>query len=415
MEKEKKKRSKAPIVIIVIVALVLVTGVVWNDMTTRTEKDAYAPSGQIVDVGGAGMHVFATGERQAGEPAVIMLSGLGTSSPVADFYPLWSQIANDYFVAVPERPGYGWSDGSSSERSLENIVDEYKLGLAQAGVEPPYLLVASGEAGLEADLYTSMYPDDVMGVVLIDSLAPSLMAANPTSPSTLQSMMPVLRTLGIMRALGSIYPPIIENLSWGDKNGLYYVNDYYKFMDKHFYVTGYYNPTVLSEASALSANAQSLVETPFPAEKPVTLLMYKSAKMPEDIDPKDEAAVAAYEEAQAAKLAAQQAWIGEGETASALKQIITMEGGHYLHQFFPREIAEAVIAMLEDRPVNISDNADAVQQLAEPLASASASPEVSSAPAATASPTPEPQASATPQATPLPEPTDSMMPTGLAA
>ncbi len=394
MEKEKKKRSKAPIAILVIVALVLVTGVVWNDMTTRLEAEAYTPYGQMVDVGGANMHVFATGERQAGDPAVIMLSGLGTPAPVADFYPVWRILAEDNFVAVPERPGYGWSDGSGKERSLENIVDEYKLGLAQAGINPPYLLVAHGEAGLEADLYSNMYPDDVYGVVLIDSLAPSLLTANPPSTGALQSMMPVLRLFGVLRALGTVYPPIIENMSWGDRNGLVYLNDYYRFMDKYFYQTGYYNPTVQAEAGALAANATSLAEKPFAGDLPITLLMYQSAQMPDNIDPKDEAAVTAYEEALAAKLTAQQAWIGEGETSTARKQIITMEGGHYLHQFFPNETAEAVIAMLEDRPALVSENAEAAQKMAEALPSATpppvptpfATPEKSAAPGETASP-----------------------------
>ena len=44
--------------------------------------------------------------------------------------------------------------------------------LAAAGVEPPYVLLGASFGGMLAYLYANTYPDEVVGMVLLDAMFP---------------------------------------------------------------------------------------------------------------------------------------------------------------------------------------------------------------------------------------------------
>lgn len=127
-------------------------------------KAKYPPPGTLVDVGGYHLHILCEG---TGSPTVVMESGLGDPSLI------WAlvqpELAKTTRVCVYDRGGLGWSDLSPRPRTAENIVNELHTLLTQAEIAGPYVLVGHSIGGVYMRLYAQAYPDDVAGMVLVDS------------------------------------------------------------------------------------------------------------------------------------------------------------------------------------------------------------------------------------------------------
>src|SRR5690625_7726321 len=104
---------------------------------TAYEQKKYLPLGELVEVNGKNMHVSTKGE---GDNTIVLMSGLGTAAPTLDFEPLLNELAKNNKVVVVELFGYGWSDITSKERTVENIVKEMRIVLKKSNIQGPYIL-----------------------------------------------------------------------------------------------------------------------------------------------------------------------------------------------------------------------------------------------------------------------------------
>jgi len=125
--------------------------------------------GEMVVVDGRPMHLLCEGQ---GSPAVILESGmpgisLGWTSVIED-------IASFAKVCAYDRAGWGWSEGGPEPRTVSNITGELRELLRTARVDPPYVLVGHSFGGLIVQVYASRFPDEVAGMVLVDSSHPDL-------------------------------------------------------------------------------------------------------------------------------------------------------------------------------------------------------------------------------------------------
>ncbi|MGH8580389.1 MAG: alpha/beta fold hydrolase, partial [Gammaproteobacteria bacterium] len=68
-----------------------------------------------------------------------------------------------------DRAGYGWSDPGPAPRTSGRLASELRTLLARAKVPPPYIVVGHSFGGYNARLFSSFYPDDTVGLVLVDS------------------------------------------------------------------------------------------------------------------------------------------------------------------------------------------------------------------------------------------------------
>ena len=152
---------------VILLLFLLVGWMCLRGMRIRTGLAAkYPPPGQMVDVGGYRLHINCQGcAHSNGTPIVVM--------EAAEFSLSWdsvqSEVAKFTRVCTYDRAGLGWSERGLSPRTAWNIVKELHILLEGAGMEPPYVLVGHSKGGLFVRLYAHEYPDQVVGMVLVDA------------------------------------------------------------------------------------------------------------------------------------------------------------------------------------------------------------------------------------------------------
>ena len=125
----------------------------------------YLPPGQMVDVGGYFLHINCQGKHEENTPTVVL--------EAAEFSLSWDsvqpEVAKFARVCSYDRAGLGWSDASPNPRTAANMVEELHTLLEQAGETPPYVLVGHSKGGMYVRMFAHAYPDEVAGMVLVDS------------------------------------------------------------------------------------------------------------------------------------------------------------------------------------------------------------------------------------------------------
>ena len=135
-----------------------------------------SPARQItngkVDVGGYSLFLNCKG---TGSPTVILDSGLDSDSNA--WLTVMPRIQNVTRVCAYDRAGLGRSDAApkTPRTSMDMVTDLHNL-LNNAHLDGVYVLVGASIARFNVRLYASEYPQEVVGVVLVDSSHPDQMA-----------------------------------------------------------------------------------------------------------------------------------------------------------------------------------------------------------------------------------------------
>jgi len=122
--------------------------------------------GQKVNVDGKTMVFGVFGENN--EIPIVLLPGLGVNAPVLSLKPFAEALSDKFKIIVVEPFGYGLSDSTDKERSLDNIVSELHTAVHEFGLNKFYLMGHS-VGGLYALGYSHLYPEDLLGVIGIDN------------------------------------------------------------------------------------------------------------------------------------------------------------------------------------------------------------------------------------------------------
>src|SRR5215212_11484516 len=160
-----------------VLAMLMVAAVGGGYETARESLDAriYPMPGQLVDVGGHRMHIYCTG---SGSPTVILEPGQGGASSDSGW--VAPTLARDSTVCVYDRAGRGWSDPADGPQDATRIAADLHTLLERAQVPEPYVLAGHSSGGLYVQTFAANYPDQVAGLVLLDSTAPRPSPALPT-------------------------------------------------------------------------------------------------------------------------------------------------------------------------------------------------------------------------------------------
>lgn len=139
-------------------------GAAYHGLAVTRALRRYPPPGRLVDVGGYRLHVNCVGK---GGPAVVFDSGNGGCS--LDWVLVQPEVGRFARACTIDRAGHAWSDPGPQPRTSVQIVREMRELLAGAEISGPYVLVGHSFGGLDVRLFASLYPDDVAGVILVDT------------------------------------------------------------------------------------------------------------------------------------------------------------------------------------------------------------------------------------------------------
>lgn len=156
--------KKRFLLVLLCIPLFIAGGFFYQTIATTFEQHAYPPPGELVDLGGYKLHMQVMGD---GEYTVVLDSGMACFS--LGWMLVQPEIAKFARVLSYDRAGYGWSDESPLPRTSRNIVSELHHMLKIAKVPPPYILVGHSFGGVNMRLYAATYPDEVAGIILVDS------------------------------------------------------------------------------------------------------------------------------------------------------------------------------------------------------------------------------------------------------
>ena len=130
--------------------------------------------GTISKVGNTDINVYTEG---SGNVTIIFMAGSGVGCPALEYKPVYKRMSDKYRIAVVEKAGYGLSGSATTERTVENLVEESRAALRNLHIEPPYILAPHSYSGFEAIWWANTYPEEVKAVLGLDMGFPNMMKA----------------------------------------------------------------------------------------------------------------------------------------------------------------------------------------------------------------------------------------------
>jgi len=147
----------------------LFTLVIVLSISCVLSTKATAQDRRMVDAGGHRLEMILMGE---GSPAVVFDAGM--SGGMAGWTTARDCVALHTRTVIFERAGFGESEEGPSPRTAEQLTMELRTALRNAGVEFPVVLVGHSAGGMFSVVYTSLYPSDIAGLVLVDPATDSM-------------------------------------------------------------------------------------------------------------------------------------------------------------------------------------------------------------------------------------------------
>ena len=190
----------------------IVTGVIYEKLGERRDRNRYAQIGRSVDIGGRTLNLYCSG---MGSPTVIFEAPGHTAG--FTWINVQPEVAKLTLACWYDRAGYGWSDPGPSPRTFAAAARDLHALVHAAGLPPPYVLVGgNGAASMHVRVYNAYYPKDVAGAVLTGAADPDEEAHEPPyMKGALSSMppwamrvgcgvvVPALLNLGLLRLAGN--------------------------------------------------------------------------------------------------------------------------------------------------------------------------------------------------------------------
>lgn len=311
--------------LLLLLAAGVVLGIIINAICKLLEKSKIQNAyGQEVSVNGKSMRVDIKGDPA--NPVIILLSGLGCASPVLELEPLASALSQDYLVVTIEPFGYGLSDRTGEDRTIENIVRELHTCVETLGYEE-YYLMGHSIGGLYSLYWANQYPEEVTGFIGID---PSVPGMNDEQPFPISITAINKFSAYLTKAMNGVGLSRLSSV--GNPAKAIYADTTYAYTDKELEVfrilslDNAYNGTVMNELKYLDANVEAVRNMRFPDQTAVLEFVSGSncdllstwEQLHRDVLPEN----------------------GRGE-------VIRLEGSHYLHFEYLEQIVEHAVNWIE--------------------------------------------------------------------
>lgn len=152
--------------LLALMAILMIVGAIYESGAMASDLKKYPMPGKLIDMGGYRIHLYCTGERTAGQPTVVLESASGLA---VDWGLVQPETAKTTRVCSYDRAGYGWSDKGPLPRTSKYLAEELHTLLTMSGEEGPFVLVGHSFGGHTVRLFAYQYPDEIIGMVLVDA------------------------------------------------------------------------------------------------------------------------------------------------------------------------------------------------------------------------------------------------------
>lgn len=142
---------------------------IFSVVSYHNDRNEYANAGYLNLVDGADnkINVYSTGVPN-GKHTIVGLAGMGIEDYPVSTKALNERLGKENTVVYADRPGYGFSDDSYKKQTLEEVVENYRAGLKNAGFEAPYVLMPHSYASFYALWWQAKYPDEIEAIIFMD-------------------------------------------------------------------------------------------------------------------------------------------------------------------------------------------------------------------------------------------------------
>jgi pimeloyl-ACP methyl ester carboxylesterase len=194
------------------VLLLAVVGFTYEQFGRWKDRKMLPPRvGRAVDIGGRSLNLYCSG---SGSPTVIFETGGGSAG--YGWVLVQPKIAAFTRACWYDRAGEGWSDPPPTVRTSATITNDLHEVLRRSVISPPYVLVGWSFGGELVRVFTAKFPDEVAGLVLVDSGHPdqneprrdksSYNLMPPAEREFLCAAWPTMDRFGFLRLMGFFRP-----------------------------------------------------------------------------------------------------------------------------------------------------------------------------------------------------------------
>lgn len=193
--------------IILAIIILLIIGLISEEviLAIQNSKDNDI-DGTFIKCSHGLIHVISKG---LGRTTVVFTSSYCVPSPQIDYYLLQNEVSKFTKTAIYERYGYGFSSDTNKEVPIDTLVDDIRLALRKASLNPPYIFVAHSMASLEILRYAQLYPKEIRGIVLEEGLNPEFKDKIPLPSLMVLRLFQFVKYIGLYRLLLAF--PYIKN------------------------------------------------------------------------------------------------------------------------------------------------------------------------------------------------------------
>lgn len=323
-------RAKIARMLLILLAL-LVAGVLissgYQAFATARDLEKYPAPGQLIDVGGYRLHIYCVGE---GEPTVVMEAGMSGWS--TDWVMVQPEVAQVTRACAYDRAGYGWSDEGPRPQDSHQVATTLHTLLSKAGIDGEIILVGHSLGGVFAQYYARTYPQQVAGVVLVDSVHPrqsQIMAEDVRDKyegnlRTLTAFTRVFAPTGALRLAGQTVSPIAGKLP----------GEYREIARALGYQSKAYRALDAEMVSFRQSQEQVQAAGPLPEHVRLATI---SAALVEDYPPgfSRGALKATWDQLQA-----------DMSRAATIPPVIAAQSGHYIHIDEPELVVQTILEII---------------------------------------------------------------------
>ncbi|KAE9379584.1 alpha/beta-hydrolase [Stipitochalara longipes BDJ] len=141
-------------------------------MATESKQDwDHGEKTGFVSIGTHRLHLSVSGpDRRPGEPVVILMQGLGASLYE---WTIVKQLVSKFSRFLQyDRTGLGQSESPPvlpEAISGTSVASDLDTLLQNAGIKPPFVIVAHSWGGLTSQKFLHLRPNDIVGIVFVDA------------------------------------------------------------------------------------------------------------------------------------------------------------------------------------------------------------------------------------------------------